>query len=167
MASAVACAPADEIPGVGRRSAEAIVADLGADVTHFPSAVDAASWTGICPGNHESAGKRLSGRTWHGNPWLRQTLVESARAALFKRGSYRHAQYHHLARRRGDKKAVVAVAHSILVAAYHILRDDVGYRDLGPHHFDQLRTARLTHYHTRRRTELGYTVTLIPVQTAA
>jgi transposase len=107
----------DTIPGVGRRSAEQILAELGDDMRRFPTAAQAASWSGICPGNDESAGKRRSGRTRKGNAWLRSTLVESARAAVRTRRCYLSAQYHALARRRGDKKAVVAVAHSILVAA--------------------------------------------------
>ena len=150
----------DTIPGVGRRSAEQILAELGDDMRRFPTAAQAASWSGICPGNDESAGKRRSGRTRKGNAWLRSTLVESARAAVRTRRCYLSAQYHALARRRGDKKAVVAVAHSILVAAWHILRDGVEYRDLGPDHFDRLNRERLVQYHTRRLAELGLTVQL-------
>ena len=157
----------DTIPGVGRRSAEQILAELGDDMRRFPTAAQAASWSGICPGNHESAGKRRNGRTRKGNAWLRSTLVESARAAVRNRGCYLSAQYHALARRRGDKKAIVAVGHSILVAAWHILRDGVEYRDLGPDHFDRLNRERLVQYHTRRLAELGLTVQLPGAQATA
>jgi len=121
----------------------------------FPTAAHAASWTGICPGNHESAGKRQSGRTRKGNRWLRATLIECARGAVRTRGSYLAAQYHRIARRRGDKKAIVAVAHSIVVAAWHVLRYGVPYHDLGHDHFDRLDRDRLVRYHTRRLADLG------------
>lgn len=150
----------DTIPGVGRRTAEVLVAELGTNMSRFPTAGHAASWAGLCPGNHESAGKRLSGRTRHGNPALRQALVESARGAVCKRDSYLAAQYRRLVKRRGDKKAIVAVAHSILVIAYHLLRDGQPYRELGGDFFDRLQADRLTRYHTKRLTALGYTVTL-------
>jgi len=145
----------DTIPGVGRRSAEQILAELGDDMSRFPTAAHAASWTGICPGNNESAGKRKSGKTRKGNRWLRATLVECARGAVRARGRYLSAQYHQIARRRGDKKAIVAVAHSILVAAWNILRYGVPYRDLGHDHFDRLDRDRLIRYHTRRLADLG------------
>ena len=157
----------DQIPGIGRRVAEQILAELGPDMRRFPSAGDAASWSGVCPGNHESAGKRRSGKTRKGNPWLRTALVEAARAAIRQRGTYFAAQYRHLVRRRGDKKAIVAVAHRLLVAAYHVLRDDVPYIDLGPHHCDRLNTPRLLHDHRRRLADLGYEVTLRPKEQAA
>jgi transposase len=159
-AHADALARLDTIPGVARRTAETIVAELGCDMTRFPTAGHAASWAGLCPGNHESAGKRLSGRTRFANRVLRQALVESARGAVFKRDSYLAAQYRRLIKRRGDKKAIVAVAHSILVIAYHILRDGGSYRELGGNYFDHLNAQRLTRYHTQRLTALGYAVTL-------
>ena len=159
-ADAAAVARLDTIPGVARRTAETIVAELGCDMTRFPTAGHAASWAGLCPGNHESAGKRLSGRTRFANRILRQALVESARGAVFKRDSYLAAQYRRLVKRRGDKKAIVAVAHSILVIAYHVLRDGASYRELGSDYFDHLNAQRLTRYHTRRLAALGYTVTL-------
>ena len=145
---------------MARRTAEVIVAELGCDMTRFPTAGHAASWAGLCPGNHESAGKRLSGRTRFANRVLRQALVESARGAVFKRDSYLAAQYRRLVKRRGDKKAVVAVAHSILVIAYHVLRDGQSYRELGGDYFDHLNAQRLTRYHTQRLAALGYAVTL-------
>ena len=148
----------DTITGVGRRSAEQILAELGDDMSRFPTAAHAASWTGICPGHHERAGKRKSGRTRQGNRWLRATLIEWARGAVRARDSYLAAQYHRVARRRGDKKAIVAVGHSILVAAWHILRHGVAYRDLGRDHFDRLDRDRLIRYHTRRLADLGVAV---------
>jgi transposase len=137
-----------------------IAAELGCDMTRFPTAGHAASWTGLCTGNHESAGKRLSGRTRFANRTLRAALVESARGAIRKRDCYLAAQYRRLVKRRGDKKAIVAVAHSILVIAYHVLRDGVSYRELGGDYFERLNTDRLTRYHTKRLAALGYTVTL-------
>ena len=145
----------DTIPGVAQRSAEQMLAELGDDMSRFPTAAQAASWAGICPGNHESAGKRKSGKSRKGNRWLRATLIECARGAVRSRDSYLAAQYHRVARRRGDKKAIAAVAHSILVAVWHILRHGVPYRDPGRDHFDRLDRDRLVRYHTRRLAELG------------
>jgi transposase len=117
-AEADALARLDTISGVARRTAETIVAELGCDMTRFPTAGHAASWAGLCPGNHESAGKRPSGRTRVANRTLRAALVDSARGAIRKRDSYLAAQYRRLVKRRGDKKAIVAVAHSLLVIAH-------------------------------------------------
>jgi transposase len=149
-----------QMAGVGQRAAEQLISELGVDMGQFPSHRYAASWTGICPGNHESAGKRKSGKTRKGNRWLRCLLVECAWAASRTKQSYFAAQFRHLARRRGPKKAAVAVGHSLLVAAYHILRDDVDYKDLGADHFDRLNHNRLTRYHVERLQNLGYQVNL-------
>jgi transposase len=151
----------DTIPGVARRSAEQILAELGDDMARFPTAAHAAAWTGICPGNHESASKRRQARTRKGNRWLRCTLVECARGAVRKRNCYLAAQYRRLAKRRGDKKAIVAVAHSILVAAWHILRNGVEYRELGGQYFDRVQRERLLHYYQRRLVDLGVSVMLV------
>src|SRR5262245_59241579 len=129
-------------------------------MTRFPTAGHAASWAGLCPGNNESAGKRLSGRTRFANRTLRAALVESARGAVRTRDCYLAAQYRRLGKRRGDKRASVAVAHSILVIAYHVLPDGVAYGELGDGYFDQLNADRLTRYHTKRLAALGYLVTL-------
>jgi transposase len=157
---AAALARLDTISGVARRTAEVIAAELGCDMTRFPTAAHAASWAGLCPGNNESAGKRLSGRTRFANRTLRAALGESARGAIRTRHCYLAAQYRQLVRRRGDKKAIVAVAHSLLVIAYHVLRDGQSYRELGGDYFDRLNTDRLTRYHTKRLAALGYAVTL-------
>jgi transposase len=153
----------DTIPGVGRRTAEVLLAELGADMTRFPSAGHLASWAGLCPGNHESAGKRRSGRTRKGSPWLRAALVEAAQSARHSKRTYLAAQYHRLAARRGARRAVVAVAHSILVIAYHLLREGTCYADLGPQYFDQRDPRALEHRLRRRLEGLGFKVTLEPV----
>lgn len=146
------------IPGVGRRAAEVLVSEIGVDMSRFPKSTHLASWARMCPGNQESAGKRKSARTGRGNPWLRTALVESGWAAAHSRRTYLSALFHRVARRRGKKKAVVAVGHSMLIAAYHILRDGVEYQDLGPEHFDRLNTTRLVRYHLRRMEDLGVRV---------
>jgi transposase len=126
-----AVARLDSIPGVGRRVAEVVVAEIGREMSRFPSADHLASWAGLTPGQHESAGKRYSGRTRKGSPALRVALVEAARAAV-RTHTYLAAQFRRLAARRGGKRAAVAVAHSILVIGYHLLRNGGVYQDLGP-----------------------------------
>ncbi len=150
----------DTIPGVGRSAAEAVIAEIGADLTRFPTAAHLASWAGLCPGNHESAGKRTSGRSRKGNPWLRDTLIETAWAAARTKGTYLHALFHRLAARRGRKRAAVAVAHALLVTIYHMLTRHEPYRDLGADYFDQRNTGALARRLLKRLTSLGYTVTL-------
>lgn len=149
----------DTIPGVGQRTAEVLVAEVGTDMSRFPTAGHLASWAGMCPGNHESAGKRLSGRTRKGSPWLRTALIEAAHGARHARRTYLAAQYHRLAARRGAKKAAVAVGHSVLVAAYSILRNQTTYADLGETHFDRLLSQRAEHRLAERLRGLGYAVT--------
>ncbi len=154
------------IPGVGATAAAAIVAELGVDMGRFPDAKHLASWAGVCPGNKQSGGKRLSGKTTKGNVWLRGMLGEVAWAAARSKGSYPHALFQRVARRRGRPKAILAVAHSLLRSIYFMLRDRQPYRDLGPDHFDRLNTVRLERHHVRRLEQLGYTVTLTPAQVA-
>jgi transposase len=149
----------DAIPGVGRRTAEVLVSELGTDLSRFPSAGHLASWAGLCPGQDESAGKRRSGRTRKGNRALRTALVEAGQAAGRTKQSYLGAQYRRLARRRGKQKATVAVAHSILVIAYHLLTSPEPYRDLGPDYFDRADPAAEEQRLVRRVRQLGYTVT--------
>jgi len=152
----------DTIPGVGRRTAEILVAEIGVDMARFPTAAHLASWAGMCPGNNESAGKRRSGRTRRGNPWLRAALVEAAHAAGRAKKTYLGALSHRLAARRGKKKATVAVGHAILVVAYHLIDGDTPYRDLGPAHFDERDRATVGRRLVRRLQTLGYKVTLEP-----
>ena len=127
----------DTIPGVDRRSAEVFLAEIGLDIHRFPSAQHLASWAGICPGNNESAGKRLSGKMRKGNVWLRSALVEAAHAAVHSKHTYLSAHYHRLASRRGKQKALVAVGHTLLVIVYYLLLREEGYQDLGGNYFDE------------------------------
>jgi len=151
------------IPGVGPRTAEVIIAEIGTDMSRFPTSAHLASWAGLCPGNNESAGRHYSGRTRRGDKWLRAALVESAWAVARTRGTFLGARFWRVARRRGTNRAAVAVAHTILVAAFHILRDDVDYAELGGDWFvRRLDSQRLTHSLVGRLETLGHTVTLTP-----
>ncbi len=150
----------DTIPGVGRRTAEAIMAETGVDMSRFPSAAHLASWARVCPGNHESAGKRKSGRTGEGNPWLRQALVEAAWATIRTRDTYLSAQYHRLASRRGAKRAILAVAHTILRIIYHLLHRGTTYQELGGNYFDEHNRQAAVRRAIHRIERLGYKVTL-------
>jgi transposase len=149
----------DTIPGVGRRTAEVIVAELGTDLERFPTAGHAASWAGMCPGNNESAGKRKSGKTRKGNPALRTALAEAAHGAARKRACYLAAQYYRLASRRGKKKALIAVGHTILVIAYHLLKHGGTYEDLGANYFDERDRQAVARRLARRLEALGFNVT--------
>jgi transposase len=155
------------IPGIDERAAENILAEIGTDMGQFPTAGHLASWTGLCSGNRESAGKRQSGKTTKGNRRLRTTLVQVAWAASHTKDTYLAAQYRRLAGRRGKKRALVALGHTILVIIYHLLRDQTTYRELGPDYFDRLDTERLTRTLVRRLERLGHKVTLQPEQPAA
>jgi transposase len=156
----------DTIPGVGRRTAEIIVAEIGADVRRFPSAGHLASWAGLCPGQDESAGKRRSGKTRNGNRWLRGALVEAAHSST-RTKTYLAAQFRRLATRRGPKKAMVAVAHSILRIVYHLLLDEHPFEDLGEAYFDQRQRQHVSRRLKQRLERLGYRVQLEPLTSAA
>jgi transposase len=153
----------DTIPGVGRRAAEIILAEIGTEMARFPSAKHLASWAGMCPGNKESGGKRLSGKTRKGNPWLRQVLIEVAHAASKTKDTYLAAQYRRLATRRGKQRALVALGHTILVIAYHLLTRRGPYHELGPLYFDVLDRQRVQQRLVKRLERLGYTVNLQPL----
>jgi len=154
------------IPGVGALAARVIVAEIGLDMGRFPTAGHLVSWAGLCPRSDESAGKRRSTRLRKGAPWLKTTLVQCAWAASRKRASYLQAQYHRLRARRGPKKAVCAVAASILTAAYHMLKDGTVYADLGPDHFDRRAKEVQARRLVRRLADLGYAVELAPLEPA-
>jgi transposase len=152
----------DTLPGIGRRTAEVILAELGPDLTRFASARHLASWAGMCPGNRESAGKRLSGKTRKGNKWLRAALVEAAHGAARTKGTYLAAQYRRLAARRGKKRAAVAVGHSLLTIIYHVLTEGTAYRDLGPTYFDARDRSAVERRLVGRLEALGHRVVLEP-----
>ena len=165
--SEAACAPFEEavrrldtIPGIGREPAEVIVSEIGTEMSRFPTAAHVAAWVGLAPGTHESGGTRRSGRTRKGNRALRQGLVQAAHAAAHTKGTYLAAQYHRLAARRGRKKAMVAVAHSILVIAYHRIARHEPYRDLGSDYCDKQRPKATVTRLVHRLETLGYHVIL-------
>ena len=150
----------DTIPGVARRTAEMLGAEIGTDMTRFPSADHLASWAGVAPGNYESAGKRASGKARKGNRFLRTTLVQAAHAAARTKQTYLSAQYRRLASRRGKKRAILAVAHSILVMAYYMILRREPYRDAGADFFDRLQPEDTARRLVKRLESLGYHVTL-------
>lgn len=153
----------ETIPGVGRRTAEAILAEIGPEMSRFPTYRHLASWAGMCPGNDQSGGKRRSGKTTKGNPWLRAALVEAAHAAGRTKETYLSAQYRRLATRRGKKKAAVAVGHTILVIAYCLLERSCSYEELGGNYFDKRDRQGVERRLVRRLEGLGYKVSLDPV----
>jgi transposase len=158
----------DTIPGVGREIAEIIVAEIGSDMSRFPTADHLAAWAGVAPGNNESGGKRRSGKTRKGNQPLCGALIQAAQAAARTKGTYLSAQYHRLAGRRGKKKAIMAVAHSILVIAYHLIQRKEVYRELGADYFDKRRPEATVKRLVKRLEQLGYQVALqAPPTTAA
>ncbi len=152
----------DTIPGINKRTAEVLIAEIGVDMSRFPSEHHLASWAGLCPGNNESAGKHKAGTTRKGDRWLRMALIEAALAAIRTKDSAFGARYRRVMRHRGHKKAIVAVAHAMLRTAYHVLAEGTTYRDPGPDYYERRRA----HQTTRRAVELlerqGYRVTLEP-----
>lgn len=152
----------ETIPGVGRRVAEVLIAEIGTDMDRFPSHRHLASWAGMCPGNNESAGKRKSGKTRKGDPWLATTLIEAARAAGRTKATYLAARYHRLMARRGNKKASVALGHTIIIIAYHVLKDGATYQDLGPFYLDERNREAVVRRQVKRLEDLGYRVSLQP-----
>lgn len=150
----------DSIPGIGRRSAETIIAEIGTDMSVFSSAKHLASWAGMCPGNNESAGKQKSSRIRKGNQTLRTTLVECAKAASRKKGCSFQDQYHRISARRGKKRAIVAVGHSLLIVIYHLLRDGTTYQELGPVYLERLNKASYVKRTVKKLEKLGLKVTI-------
>jgi transposase len=151
------------IPGIGDLGACVILAEIGTDMSRFPTQRQLISWAGLCPKSDESAGKRRSSRMRKGAPWLKTTLIQCAWAASRKKGSYLQAQYHRLRARRGAKKAIGAVAASILTAAYHMLKDGTFYEDLGADHFDRRAKGAKTNHLVAKLESLGYSVQITPV----
>ena len=155
------------IPGVKQRAAEVLISEIGVDMSAFPTPKHLASWAKMCPGNDQSAGKRRSGKTGKGNKWLRATLTEATLAATRTKNSNLAAQYQRLRSRRGHSKAVTAVGHSILTAAWHMLQTGELYRDLGGDYFTQRNPDQATKRLVRQLEALGHHVTLQPREVAA
>jgi len=150
------------IPGVDRVTACNLVAEIGVNMNQFPSAQHLASWAALCPGNHESAGKCMSGHTRDGNKWLRRSLCQAAWAVTRQKNCYLSAQFHRLAARRGVRRAVMAVAHTMLVIAYHMLKTGETYHELGATYLEQIHKDQLQRYFVKRLQRLGLNVTVTP-----
>jgi transposase len=161
LAWASAVALLDTIPGIGQRLAEQLLAEIGPDMSRFPTEAHLASWAKLAPGNNESAGKRYSGRTGHGNRWLRTSLVQAAHSAIKVKDTYLRSFYYRLAGRRGAKRAIVAVAHRILTAVYYMLIRREPFRELGAAYLDERHKTKVVKAATQRLERLGYRVTLV------
>ena len=157
----------DGIPGVGPAVVEVVIAEIGTDISPWPSAAHLAAWAGVAPGNNESAGPRRPSRTRKGNQWLRAMLIQAANAAARTKGSYLAAQYRRIAARRGHKRAIMAVAHSIVVIIYHILARREPYHELGADYFEQQKPEAKAKRLVRQLEKLGYIVNATPAQAAA
>lgn len=157
-----AIAAIDEIPGIARRSAEVILAEIGLDMSRFPSAAHLCSWAGICPGNYQSAGKRKHGRTRKGNAALKTILTQCAKSAKTVKSSYFSAQYQRISARRGKNRATLAVAHSMLIAIYHILKNKTAFHDLGSDYYDSFNRDRKINNYLKRLKALGWEPDAIP-----
>jgi transposase len=157
----------DTIPGVGETVAQIIVAEMGVDMERFPTANHLASWAGMCPGNNESAGKRKSGKTTKGSRYLRAALVQAAWAASPQKATSLAAQYKRLVKRMGKKKALIAVGHSILVIAYHVLQNRTQYQELGGDYFDRRNVDTQRKRLIRQLESLGVKVTVEEIKEAA
>lgn len=157
----------DSIPGISRQTAEVLLAEMGWDMSRFPTDKNLASWAGMCPGNNESAGKRRNGKTRKGSRWLRHALIEAAHGAARTKNKYLKSQYHRVAAHRGKKKALVAVGHSILIISYHLLTRGQEYTDLGANYFDERDRNAVQRRCVRRLEKLGFQVALQPTAVAA
>ncbi len=150
----------DTIPGIDQIAARALLAEIGTKMEQFPTAQQCASWAGLCPGNNESAGKRLNGKTRKGSPWLRRVLVQAAWAASHAKDTYLRSQFFRLSARRGKKRALVAVAHTIIVIAWHVLKSQSSYQELGGDYFEKRQKEALQRSLVRRLERMGHCVTL-------
>lgn len=155
------------IPGISRRTAEGILAEIGLEMSRFPPSRHLASWSGMCPGNHESAGKRLSGKTRKGNAWLRALLVEAASAASHTKNTYLSAFYHRIKGRQGAKQAAIALGHTLLVICYHVLDRQASYAELGGNYLDEHDRQATEKRLVQRLEKLGYRVELQPTSQVA
>lgn len=155
------------MPGISATAAATLIAEIGTDMHRFVSGRHLASWAGVCPGNRESAGKRLSSRITQGNVWLRGLLGEVAWAAIRSKGTSFHARFRRLVRRMPPQKAVVAVMHNLLQVIHAVLSADTPYRELGPDYYQPHDPARRAHAHVRQLEHLGYQVTLTPLPAAS
>jgi len=151
-----AIAAVSELPGIGRRSAEVIISEIGMDMSRFPSAAHLCSWAGVCPGNHQSAGKRQHGKTTKGNKTLRSILTQCAKAARNCKDTFFSAQYQRIAARRGKNRATIAVAHSMLIAIYHVLKNGVAFHDLGAEYYNSFNREHKIKSHLKRLYALGW-----------
>lgn len=152
----------DEIPGIARRSAEVILAEIGLDMSRFPSAAHLCSWAGVCPGNYQSAGRRKHGKTTKGNKALKTILTQCAKSAKTVKSSYFFAQYQRISARRGKNRATLAVAHSMLIAIYHILKNKTAFHDLGSDYYDSFNRDRKINSYLKRLKALGWEPDAIP-----
>lgn len=153
----------EEIPGVGKVGAQTIISEIGVDMSRFPTASHLCSWAGVAPGNNESAGKRRSGRTTKGNITLKTMLIQCAHGASKRKGTFFYAQYQRIKMRRGSKIAAMAVAHSILVAVYHMLKDNVPFYDLGSDFYNKFNREKKIRSYLNKLSELGYDLTAVTV----
>ncbi len=154
------------VPGIDRVAAWSLVAEIGVNMSQFPTASHLASWAGVCPGNHESAGKRLGGTMRKGSPWLRRMACQSAWAAARTKNTYLSSQFRRLASKRGKQRAIMAVAHTIVVIGYHLQKNRCDYQDLGADYFDRLHADGLQRYLVKRLEGLGHKVVLLPQDAA-
>jgi transposase len=148
----------EQMPGIGKRTAEIVLAEIGLDMSRFPTSSHLASWAGLSPGNNESAGKRKSGRTRKGNTILKSTLAQAAKAAVKNKNSFYYAQYQRVSVRRGKNRATIAVAHSMLISIYHMLQDGIDFVDLGADFYTQFNTEKKANSYIRKLEQLGYTI---------
>src|SRR5215831_15103063 len=157
----------DSLPGIGRRIAEIIVAEIGADLKPFEDAAHLASWAGMCPGNHESAGKRRNGKTRKGSKWLRRALTEAANAAAHTKQTYFQAQFYRIASRRGKQRAAIAVGHALLVTGYYLITRQQSYKELGNAYFDERNRDAVKRRAVRKLEQLGFQVQITPASPLA